>query len=184
MGLSVRAKADTVATYRHVAIFLMETLARWTPASPEFEAKAMFGRHIWDMAQLADQLGKRTAELRMALHQSRNPVDSYRGALTAMAALPATADRIAAFYDAALPDLVMRFNTYLEATDQLLDEPTVRILERARLDIGRMLAQRDALVKERPELKKHDPSALARTRAALAAVPDFVDYQPAPAEAR
>ena len=183
MGLSVRAKADTVATYRHVAVFLMETLAAWTPTSPEFEAKALFGRHIWDMAQLADQFGRRTAELRMALHQSRRPLDPYGRALASLAAVMPTGDRIAVFYDAVVPDLARRFDAYLAATDQLLDEPTVRILERAQLDLRRMREQRDALLTERPDLGRHDAAACVKLAAALSAVTDFVEYQPAQAAA-
>ena len=49
-----------MATWRFIAVHLMELLARWVPSAPELEAKALFGRHIWDMAQLADQLGHRT----------------------------------------------------------------------------------------------------------------------------
>jgi len=184
MDLSVRAKADTVATYRHVAVYLMETLAAWTPTSPELEAKALFGRHIWDMAQLADMLGRRTAELRMALHQNRTPLPNYREALALVRAAAATGDRLAAFYDGVVPDLSRRFAHYLEVTDHLLDEPTVRIIERARLDLTRMLAQRDDLLKERPDLRANATASLDRVRAALAAVADFVDYQPAPAEAK
>lgn len=179
MGLSVRAKADSVATYRFVTVYLMETLAAWTPTSPEFEAKAMFGRHIWDMAQLADQLGRRTAELRMALHQSRRPLDPYRLALEAMAATQSTGNRIAVFYGGMLPDLARRLEGYLAATDHLLDEPTVRILERAGHDLRRMLTQRDELLAERPDLRAYDTAALTGVRDALAAMADVVDYQPA-----
>src|SRR3954468_22405184 len=123
MRTSVREKADMVATWRHTAVQLMETLARWVPTTPPLEAKALFGRHIWDFAQIADQLGRRTAELRLALHHNRAPVDAYRRALAELNALESTGDRLAAFYDGIVPDLVCRFESLLSTADPLLDDP-------------------------------------------------------------
>ena len=58
MITSVSDRCRAVATFRHISVTLMETAARWTPTTPEMEAKVMFGRHIWDFAQMADWLGK------------------------------------------------------------------------------------------------------------------------------
>jgi hypothetical protein len=70
----------------------METLAQWTPTSPEMEVKLMLGEHIWDAAQNADALGKRTRELRLPLQHSLRPVDAYvrssRGAPAGTSILP------------------------------------------------------------------------------------------------
>lgn len=179
MRLTTRQRADAVATHRHVAVYLMETLARWVPTSPELEAKALFGRHIWELAQVADQMGRRTAELRLALHQSRPPRAGYLQTLELLRATTTTGDRLAGFYEAALPDLARRFDAYLSDTDPLLDEPTVRILERARSDVGRMLEQRDALLGERKDLGSHDTAFLHRLKDALGREGDFTDYRPA-----
>ena len=74
MTLSVRERADTIGTLRHIEVFTMETLARWVPTTPDLEAKVVFGRHIWDCAQHADALGRRTHELRAeAIVNSRPP---------------------------------------------------------------------------------------------------------------
>ena len=67
MSLSVQDRAEYVATFRFIQVFLMETLARWVPQTPEMEVKVLFGRHIWDLAQQADGLGKRGYELRAPL---------------------------------------------------------------------------------------------------------------------
>ena len=181
MRTSVREKADTVATWRQTAVHLMETLARWVPTSPELEAKALFGRHIWDFAQIADQLGRRTAELRLALHQSRPPVASYQAVLDAVALLPRSADRIDAFYGVVLPDYERRLTAFLATADPILDDPTSRIAERALGDIHRMYEQRDALLLERTDLRAHDAASVERIRNDLAKIGDVVDYRPVPA---
>jgi len=68
MSLTISQKADALGTYRFVCARLMETLAAWVPTSPELEVKTLFGRHLWHLAQAADQIGHRTVELRAKLH--------------------------------------------------------------------------------------------------------------------
>src|SRR6516165_5764007 len=65
MITKVSERGRSVATFRYVCVWMMETIARWTPTTPEMEAKVMMGRHIWEYAQMADALGKRTFELRL-----------------------------------------------------------------------------------------------------------------------
>ncbi len=181
MRTSVREKADMVATWRHTAVRLMETLAQWVPTSPELEAKALFGRHIWDLAQIADQFGRRTAELRLALHQNRAPVRSYSDSLASVAVLAKSGDRIAAFYDVVLPDYAQRLAAFLATADPILDDPTSRIAERALCDIKRMYVQRHGLLAERNDLTIFDHAAIEALQHALRAIDDIVDYRPAPA---
>lgn len=180
MTRSVRAKADTVATWRHTAVFLMETLARWVPTSPEFEAKALFGRHVWELAQHADAFGRRTAELRAALHESRPPVPAWQQVLDRLAATAHTPERLEGMYDAVLPDLERRYGAWLAGADALMDEPTIRIVERALTDCARMRRERDALLAERPDLRPTDGAAAGLT-AAAASCAEMVDFRPAPA---
>jgi hypothetical protein len=182
MGPTVRERADAVATFRFVAVYLMETLACWVPTAPELEAKTLFGRHLWDLAQHADQFGRRTAELRLALHQSRPPLAPYARVLADAASLTATADRLAVLYEVLLPDLARRYDAYLADTDHLLDEPTVRILERVQADLRRMGEDHASMRRERPDIGAGDGTAerFARSTSAIA---DFVDYRPASAVA-
>ena len=81
------------ATFRFIEVKLMELVATWTPSTPEMEAKVMFGRHIWDFAQMADWLGKRTFELRQPEHYTLRPVDSYDALLQDASKAESTSDR-------------------------------------------------------------------------------------------
>ena len=177
MSLTIREKADTLGTWRHTNVFLMETLARWVPSTPELEVKTLFGQHLWDLAQHADEIGKRTADLRAPLHYSRKPAAAYAGALEALAGTSGTAERVAGFYDAALPDLERRYRAYLADTDHLLDQPTVRILERFAGDIARMQADRAAVAAERSDLPLTAPGWVEQLRARLGAA--MVEPRPA-----
>jgi hypothetical protein len=142
MSLTVNDRVRAIATFRFIEVRLMEITAAWTPTTPEMEVKVLFGRHIFDFAQHADWLGKRTFELRKPEQYSLKPVDSYVGVIDALAAVEETDKRLSALYDVFIPALENRYRAYIEATDGLLDEPSVVIIERILIDFGRM--RRDA----------------------------------------
>jgi hypothetical protein len=156
MGLSVKERGRHMATFRYVQVALMETLARWVPTTPEMEAKLLFGGHIWDMAQHADEFGKRTYELRLPLQHSLAPIPAYGQLLSRLAGLDVTTERIAGFYDVIIPGLDARYREYLRRTDQLVDAPTVRIMERVLVDFGRITEQSRTLRSELGHLRLLD----------------------------
>jgi hypothetical protein len=179
--LTVKERGQFVATLRYVHVSLMETLAAWVPTTPEMEVKLLFGEHIWDVAQHADNLGKRTFELRLPLQKSMRPADGYADLLATVAAIEATPQRLAAMYDVLLPALVGRQRRYVEQTDKLVDAPTVRILERFLADAARMIDAAHALRHELPALQLADrqwAAALQKREATLellaAAAPEAV----------
>ncbi|MGE3538136.1 MAG: DUF455 family protein [Candidatus Tectimicrobiota bacterium] len=145
MRLTVRDRVTAVATFRFIHVQLLETLAYWIPTTPEMEVKILFGQHIWDIAQQADALGKRTYELRKPAHLSLRPTDDYLRVLEVLAALPTTAERLYGFYELILPDLARHYQTYLQQTDRLMDAPTVRILERMLTEVGNLRQASQAL---------------------------------------
>ena len=149
----IRSRADRLATFRSIAVQLMEILARWVPTTPEMEPKVLFGRHIWDFAQHADMLGKRTFELRAPLHFTLAPAADYQELLAELSSVTVTADRIALLYLGLLPGLAKRYDSYLRTADAILDEPSVRILERISADTLRMLAQSQELIGELPQFR-------------------------------
>ena len=168
---TIKEKADYVGTLRTVNVTLMETLARWVPTSPEMEVKVLMGRHLWDFAQHADLLGKRVFELRAPLHFSPPAAEPYAAWLEGVKGLSATADRLAAFYDGVMPAIVDRHKHYLERTDALQDEPTVRILDRILQDQARMQQEYRALLASQPELAKGTSQLPGETVKAERALP-------------
>jgi hypothetical protein len=94
--------------------------------------------------------------------------------------VPETARRGAGFYDGILVDLAARYRQYLERTDRLLDEPTVRILERILHDYTRLQADRDAVQRERQDLALNDRTWSERIRREAGAVSEATAFRPAP----
>jgi len=173
MTFSVQERAERLASFRFVAVNLMETLARWVPTTPEMEAKVLFGRHIWEMAQQADALGRRTHELRAPLHFSLPPCEEYLGILAELSAASGTGERIDGFYGGILPGLETRYQRYIQATDALMDAPSVRILENALRDTARMQAESREAKGQLGALRLLDPSWPARLAEAEARVEEI-----------
>jgi hypothetical protein len=166
MSMTVDERVQWIATFRFIEVRLMEIAAAWTPTTPEMEAKVMLGRHIWDFAQHADALGKRTFEMRRPEQFSQRPVEEYVALLDEVARVAPTADRLAGLYDALLPGLEQRYRHYLEETDALLDAPSVVTIERILVDFPR---QRTEVLALRQELglPTGDTAALRRRDGAL-----------------
>jgi hypothetical protein len=177
MGSSVQTRAENVATFRFIHVFLMETLARWVPNTREMEVKVLFGRHIWDLAQQADELGKRTHELRAPLQFSLRPIDRYAKFLEEFAATEPTPQKIGGLYDVILPGLAVRYQRYLAHTDRLLDEPTVRVMERVLNDFTRMRAESKALIDDLPQLILTEKGWTGRLAEREAAESDIVEHR-------
>jgi hypothetical protein len=143
MTLSVNDRARAIATFRFVEVRLMEIAAAWTPSTPEMEVKVMLGRHIWEFAQHADALGKRTFELRRPEQWSLAPADAYGQLLEDVARIDDTPGRLAHLYDGIVPGLERRYRAYLSDTDSLLDGPSVVVIERILPDLARQRVDAD-----------------------------------------
>jgi hypothetical protein len=155
MSLSVQERARRIGTFRFVEVRLMEMAAAWTPTTPEMEAKVMFGRHVWDFAQHADALGRRMFELRQPAQHSVPPSSAYVAFLDDVLALESTAARLSALYDVVLPGVERRYEFYRTLVDSIVDAPSLVIVERILLDLGRQRGETDRLRQElglvRPE---------------------------------
>lgn len=182
MSLTVRQKADCIATYRYLSEFAMELLARWVPTTPELEVKVLFGRHLWDFAQHADGLGHRTAELRLGMHANRPPTEALAAVLARAGALEDTGDRIVAVYEWFMPVLDEYLAWYLKETDTLMDEPSIRIIERMRWDYERMLHDLEDLRRERSDIVAAHPDQASSLRGDTPSVMDAVAFRPVPAD--
>ena len=177
MTLSIRDRSDTIATFRWVSIHLMEMLARWVPSTPELEVKILFGRHIWEFAQHADGLGRRTAELRAPLHFSLPPVNAYAAVLDELAPVNGTAERVHGLYQAIIPDLETRYRRYLADTNPLLDEPSVRIIDRILADLARLRADAAEALGQRSDIRLADPTWPERLRTRAREVESIVAFR-------
>jgi hypothetical protein len=175
--LSVAQKADVLATFRSISVSLMELLAEWTPLTPELEVKLLFGRHLYEFAQHADALGQRTSELRAGMHYTRPPRSPYAEVFEACRKSATAGERVACIYDALIPDLAERYAEAVTDADPILDQPTIRIVDRVRRDLDRLLAERQDMLRG-VQLQPVDAAWLDGLRAQFKAARDYVDFRP------
>lgn len=173
MITTVSERGRSVATFRYICVWMMETIARWTPITPEMEAKVMMGRHIWEYAQMADALGKRTFELRLPEQHSIAPVAAYEAFLKDIVKTSSTADKIAIFYDGVVPGIIARFKAYIAATDEILDEPSIVALQRAIVDLERQRIDAAQLQRELKLSSGVAPAAAEREKS----IPEIVTVE-------
>jgi hypothetical protein len=169
MPMTVAERAQTIATFRFIEVRLMEIAAAWIPTTPEMEVKVLLGKHVWDFAQHADALGRRTFELRLPEQFSQKPSDGYVRILEEIAAMEETPRRLATLYDVILSGAERRYAHYIEQTDTLLDAPSVVVVERILQDLARQRREADALRKELG-LAHSEPDDLHRRDGALATI--------------
>jgi hypothetical protein len=181
MGLILREKAEYLGTFRWLEVFLMETLARWVPTTPEMEVKVLMGRHIWDAAQHADALGKRTFELRAPLHYTLTPLAPYLDLMKELAAVEDTPGRIHVIYDVLLPTLTARYQEYLNGSDSLLDEPSYRVIRVILSDYARMRQENEALREQLKETLVFDARRAEEWRRKEVAIAEVVPHGSGPA---
>jgi len=81
------------------------------------------------------------------------PAADYQTLLAELSSVTLTADRIALLYQGLLPGLAKRYDLYLRTADAILDEPSVRIIERISADTLRMLAQSRELIGQLPQFR-------------------------------
>ena len=174
MGLILREKAEHLATFRWLEVFLMETLSRWVPTTPEMEVKVLMGRHIWDAAQHADALGKRTFELRAPLHYTLRPLPLHLSTMSELAGVEDTPGRLQAVYDVILPGLTVRYQQYLQNSDSLLDEPSFRVIEGILTDYARMRKESEEVRTELRGTLAFDPGRAQQWSRRESAISDFV----------
>jgi hypothetical protein len=167
--MTVNDRVRAIATFRFIEVRLMEIVAGWTPTTAEMEAKVLFGRHIWDFAQHADALGKRTFELRQPEHYTLRATEDYVGLLENAAKATSTSERLSTMYDAVLPGLERRYRDYIAATDAILDEPSLIIIDRILVDLARM--RRDAAaLREEIGIGAADVASLVASEAAVGSI--------------
>jgi len=179
-----RDRAEYVGTFRFIEVFLMETAARWVPTTPELEAKVLFGRHVWEFAQNADALGRRTFELRAQLHLTLPPQEEYVHFLEHVSSIAESPNRLAAIYSILIPALSERYRTYATQVDPVMDEPSLRIIERILQSHARMTPEFQELLADLPQLQSASADLLQQLRIEESATPRVLRGTiPAPARA-
>ncbi len=125
---TVKENSQRLANYRYLEIQLMEMIAGWSHTTPQLAFKATFGYHVYDHAQAADLLGIRLEQLRSGRSFQEPATDEFAQLCEYVWNLDATIDRLVAVYRVLEPHLISTYVYHADATDPLIDTPSVRLL--------------------------------------------------------
>ena len=125
---TVRENSQRLANYRYLEVQMMEMLGGWSHTTAQLALKAAFGYHVYDHAQAAERLGERLEQLRSQRESQEPGSDLFARLCERVWNLPDVVSRLSAVYRVLEPHLVSSYVYHADATDQLADAPTVRLL--------------------------------------------------------
>jgi hypothetical protein len=125
---TVKENSQRLANYRYLEVQFMEMIGGWSHTTPQIAFKATFGYHVYDHAQAADMLGERLEQLRSGRSFEEPATDDFARLCEHVWNLPTTVERLVAIYRVLEPHLVSTYVYHADATDPLIDTPTVRLL--------------------------------------------------------
>jgi uncharacterized ferritin-like protein (DUF455 family) len=140
----LRERVDTaqvLTRFHHLERVLTVACGGWIPAVPRLEQKAALARAAWQSALAADALQDRVFELRYPSRLLEAGGDApligvYEAAIDA----PDANAFVAGLSEVLCPALLAEYRDFLQATDELDDGPTARILEAAAQDKEEQIA--------------------------------------------
>ena len=125
--------AGRIRCYRWLEERLLRILGGWIALTPELPVKLLFGRHVWDCAQHADQWGRRLLELRAPAQQGEPPSEGFAHLVDLVDRLQAPHEsvaRVVAVYRVLKPHLIAAYEAHLAEANPIYEPPTRRILGR------------------------------------------------------
>src|SRR5213083_2338303 len=102
--------------YRYAVERTLRALGGWIALTPELSAKLLMGRHVWDLAQLADAFGARLPELRAHAQVSEpanERVVAFMDAVEEPEAPGQTVERLVGVYRVLKPHLLASYHDHL-----------------------------------------------------------------------
>src|SRR3989442_13001972 len=126
----------------------MRALGGWLALTPAPPANLLMGRHVWDLAQHCDPLGRPLPELRPLAHVSEaaNPaVAAFMDCLEEPEGPDQTVERLVGVYSVLNPHLLATYRDHLSRANSVYEPPTRRILVRCIDDEERHIAAGDTI---------------------------------------
>jgi uncharacterized ferritin-like protein (DUF455 family) len=125
----VDATAARLADIHGALLCSVSCLGAWIASAPELDLKITWAYHLNDLAQLADQIGRRIHALTAERPEVPSPANrSLLGFLRELSGLTTPEEQMAGLYRTLLPAILGSCQEHMERTNPVADEPTVRLL--------------------------------------------------------
>lgn len=126
--ITIEQNVEFLKRYAYLERACMRTLAGWLPGVPEWEAKNLFGLHIWESSDSADQIRGRLRELRC--HQPERFLSpGLEKVFKELDYAQNSAEVIASVYLVIKKALLAAYRSHTDITWVAFDNPTVKVTE-------------------------------------------------------
>jgi hypothetical protein len=126
--ITIEQNVEYLKRYAYLERACMRTLAGWLPGVPEWEAKNMFGLHIWESADAAHNVRGRLRELRN-YQPERNISPTLEKLAAELDHAQNTAEVIATVYLVIKRALLDAYRSHPDTTWADFDNPTVKVTD-------------------------------------------------------
>src|SRR6185503_8192732 len=145
VGYSVAENVRRLLRYHWTERRLMATLVAHLPSMPIWEVKCAMALHQWQCAEHADALRTRITEMRspapnLDAAPDKGSIDGVDAILDALAAENDPSRIVASIYGSVFPALAGAYRKHLEHSNPLVDQPTLRLLRFALIEIDDAIA--------------------------------------------
>jgi hypothetical protein len=145
----IEKNSKVLLRYLYFHTGIMRIAAGHLPARENWDLKLGLGRLVYEEAEAANNLRKRIAELRTSpakLHQEPDAVLSLLMDELIMA--NNDLELLTAVYGCIKPAILETYRRHIASTQQLVDQPTIRILKYACMDIEEQIKWGKGLIEE------------------------------------
>jgi hypothetical protein len=148
-AFGVEANSKVLQRYRFIHERLMFVGAAQLPSRNNWDLKAALGRHIYEDAEAADQLRTRVNHLRTPLAAVGQEPDTIL-ALMMDEQLHARSDSewLAGVYTIIKPALIEGYRSHIKRTQQVVDQPTIRIMRTLLLDLEQQVEWGKSMIEQ------------------------------------
>ncbi|MBO7742755.1 hypothetical protein I8J29_01010 [Paenibacillus sp. MWE-103] len=174
----VEQNARVLQRYRFLHEGLLKAAAGQLPGREDWDLRVAMCRHMYEDAEIANQWRERIPELRTSsavLSKEPDPVLSLL--MDELVHAGSDLEWASAVYEVVKPALLAAYREHMAATQQIVDQPTIRVLRGAILDLEAQLEWGEAFLAElRASAAAQDATADATAEAAAAQdAPPFAD---------
>jgi hypothetical protein len=158
---TVEESVERIVHYKWVEQHLSAALGGWVATIPELDVKAMLGPHCYQHAWHADLWRLRLPELREANEDRAEPANDgvvkFMDELTSPDDADMTIEKLVGIYRVLVPHLLAVYTFHSKVTSDIVDAPTVRILQFMLADNHTQFVEGEMMIQDlarTPELRE------------------------------
>lgn len=145
---SVEKNAQVIQRYRYIHENLITIAAGHLSAREDWNLKVALGKHLYEDAEATDKLRNRLSQLRTSPQfVNRDPDPSLSLLMEELIQAKNDLELTIGIYDVIKPALIQIYKKHIAETQQIVDQPTIRILRSILIDLEEQVEWGQEIIK-------------------------------------